>query len=890
MSKVFALFGSISIEGMETVNKAFKDIHTACKKTENTIGKFGKNVEFLGKQLTLLTAPLLGAGIAAVKFGMDFNQAMTNSLSIMGDVSVAMRKDMEMAAREMAKNSTFSVSQIADAYYFLASAGLSVKQSIAALPLVTKFAQAGLMDLSAATDYLTSSQSALGIRSADATKNLESMSRIADVLADAGNRSQATIEQFSKALTNKAGSALKLLNKDIEEGVAILAVYADQGIKGEEGGEALSITLRDLQRAYLKNSDVFKNAGIEIYDTAGKMNKMADIIRDLENLFKGMSDEQKRSTLIMLGFQDRSVASTMALVGFSEKIREYEKFHRLAGGTIEEVSKKQLESFKSQLIIIKNRLIDVSLTLWEKLYPILKESVIPAIEKTVSVIAKLADMFSTLPNWVQKTIVIIVGLVAVLGPFLLVMGKIIFITKALTAAMFILDAAILANPLVVTIVAAVAAAVMLTMVIQGIIDRVNKLRHEAKKPIFESAERDAERLALIRSRMTAIHKENLENAKKSSTIEEAAASKKKLLTEEEKKQLKELAEERKKMAQEYSDKLFELQATEETSFERRKKAAIDHAKTIKATQSEIAIIEKTFAVEREQFETKKAEENNQRIKDELEAKKSLEQQWSDNLLQQSDNKIAILDAARERDLANTELTEKAKADIIKYYENEVDKAKAEGVEKDRLRIESSLLSYGTAFLGYVDQVTSGQKTIGEATKDMAISIISIIQKEVLARAIASIAIAWAQAGVTFGASLAQLGITAAKVIPSIAALETVKVGIRSLAGGGLAKSRNGGIDATIAEGGQDEFVLPMRTGIAVLANALIEKLSSIKFPTFQSSGNLAMAGAGSNYTTDNRANNFNLYVGTLVADDAGIKKLSKEISKFQLIENQRRGM
>ena len=61
---------------------------------------------------------------------------MTKSLAIMGDVSDAMRNDMAQAARQVATSTKFSAEQAAESFFFLASAGLDAKASLAALPQV----------------------------------------------------------------------------------------------------------------------------------------------------------------------------------------------------------------------------------------------------------------------------------------------------------------------------------------------------------------------------------------------------------------------------------------------------------------------------------------------------------------------------------------------------------------------------------------------------------------------------------------------------------------------------------------------------------------------------------------------------------------------------------
>jgi TP901 family phage tail tape measure protein len=311
-------------------------------------------------------------GIAAVtKIAADFDSSMTQSLAIMGNVSDEMREKMEKAARDVAKTTTFSASEAADAYFYLASAGLDAQQAVAAMPQVSKFAQAGMFDMALATDLLTDAQSALGMTIRDdVVKNMENMTRVSDVLVKANTIANATVQQFSESLTNRAGAALRLVNKDVEEGVAVLAAMADQGVKGAEAGTRLDIVLRDLQVRGIKNADTFKELGVRVFDSAGNMNNLADIVGDLEGALGGLSDEQRRATLMQLGFQDRSVAAILSLVGMSDAIRGYESDLRSASGVTEEVANKQLESFSAQLGLLKDNLLDAGITIGTKLLPV----------------------------------------------------------------------------------------------------------------------------------------------------------------------------------------------------------------------------------------------------------------------------------------------------------------------------------------------------------------------------------------------------------------------------------------------------------------------------------------------------------------------------------------
>lgn len=410
-----------------------KQLEAGVASAATRIGALQTKMLALGKKLTKgLTLPILAVGAGSVVAFSSFDDAMTSSLAIMGDVSDTMRNDMAQAAREVGKSTTFSATEAAKAYFYLASAGLDAAQSIGAMPLVAKFAQAGNFDLALATDLLTDAQSALGLTVDDTAQNIENMTRVSDVLVKANTLANASVEQFSESLTTRAGAALRLLNKDMEEGVAVLAVFADQGVKGAEAGTRLDIVLRDLQRASITNREEWDRLGVSVYDATGTMLPLADIVQQMEGLLGNMSDEQKRATLMQMGFTDRSVAATTALLGTSEQIRRYEAGLRSAGGLTEEVAQKQLKSFRSQMILAKDKLVDAGIAIGQVLAP--------KIQTLVTWISKAASWFANLSPKVQNTVIAIAGIAAAIGPVLVIGSKLISTVRKISSAISVVGA------------------------------------------------------------------------------------------------------------------------------------------------------------------------------------------------------------------------------------------------------------------------------------------------------------------------------------------------------------------------------------------------------------------------------------------------------------------
>ncbi len=288
-----------------------------------------------------------------------FDDALTASLAITETVSPAIRKSLQDTAREVAKTTIFSANEAAGAYFNLLSAGQSVEQAMVSLPVVAQFAQAGLFDLEVATELLVTAQNALALTFDDPIKNMEQMTRVADVLAAADERAVGSIQDFAEALTNRAAASMRAYNIDVEEGVAVLAAWATQGLKGRTAGQAFSIVVRDLQRAALKEADAFKAVGVAVFDSEENFRNMADIVGDLEDAMEGLTDAGKKQLLQELGFQERSQQRILQLLGTSDAIRTFEADFREAGGTVERVSEKQMGSATKQMGLLKSAIIDV---------------------------------------------------------------------------------------------------------------------------------------------------------------------------------------------------------------------------------------------------------------------------------------------------------------------------------------------------------------------------------------------------------------------------------------------------------------------------------------------------------------------------------------------------
>lgn len=409
------------------ISKATADINHAA----NTINSHAKKIQAAGesirntglKMTAAITLPVAGM----VKSFASFDDKMTQSVAIMGDVSAEMRREMENTARTLSLSTKTSATDLAESYFFLASAGMNVVQSMAALPVVEKFATAGAFDMAKATDLLTDAQSALGLSSKDAEKNMQGLLRVSDILVRANTLANASVEQFSESLTNEAGAAIKQFNMDLEEGVAILATYADQGLKGNAAGSMLARMTRLLIKAVNDNKGAFERLNIPIEEFAKTGKNVTGVIEGITKATEGLGPAEKAATLEALGFQARIQQAILPLLGATDKIKGYEKALKEAGGTTKDIADRQLKSFSSQIKIVWNNILDFANDIGRILAPYIK--------KFGDFIKNLSDEWRGLGDETKKTIGIIIGITAALGPVLTIIGSIVAAAGGLVVVM-----------------------------------------------------------------------------------------------------------------------------------------------------------------------------------------------------------------------------------------------------------------------------------------------------------------------------------------------------------------------------------------------------------------------------------------------------------------------
>ena len=285
-------------------------------KAEGLVGKSGVvmkrtlgNISFA--QVGIAAAAAVGSMVLLEKkiisIGREFETNMKTVQAWSGATGQEL-KDLTDIARKMGATTEWTASQAAGALKYMAAAGFTAKESIAALPGTLDLATAGQVDLATATDITTDVLTAFGL-------GVEDLSRVNDAFINTTSNSNTNVNMLGQSMKMVAPTA-KLFGLSIEETSAFLGTLANAGVKAEMAGSGLNMAL-------LRTSKAAKMLGM-------------DAMTPLIDVLKEMKKQQWDATKIGEAFGARQVKTAGILM---DNIGNYEGLNQImaenAGATQE---------------------------------------------------------------------------------------------------------------------------------------------------------------------------------------------------------------------------------------------------------------------------------------------------------------------------------------------------------------------------------------------------------------------------------------------------------------------------------------------------------------------------------------------------------------------------
>lgn len=422
---------------LKDMEPAVKSLGERMQEAGEKMKKAGETMTDAGKKLTVgVTTPIVGLGTVATKAAVDFESAFAGVRKTV-DATEEEFAQLEQGIREMSKRMPAAATDIAAVAEAAGQLGIET-------PNILKFTET-MIGLGEATN-LTAEEGAIQFaRFANIVgMSQQDFDRLGSAVVALGN-SFATTEAEIVAMGMRLAGQGAQIGMTEAQIMALAAAMSSVGIEAEAGGTAMSTTLKKIQTAVsLAGEDLDKFAAVAQMSAEEFARAFqADPAAALQAFIDGLAASSSAGENLTL------ILSDLGITG----IRESDTLLRLAGanevlrGAVETATQAWDENIalqnevaqryattESQLAMFRNQLADVAVTLGQALIPALID-MLNAAQPIIDMIADWARWFANLDEGTQKVIITITGLVAALGPLLIILGKITSAIGTLTTAL-----------------------------------------------------------------------------------------------------------------------------------------------------------------------------------------------------------------------------------------------------------------------------------------------------------------------------------------------------------------------------------------------------------------------------------------------------------------------
>lgn len=485
-------FGSIAAKMTLDISNFTSQLNLAQNQAQRLAVESSKSFQIgsaltgMGKVLsTAVTLPLLGIAATSIKVGNEFQAQMSRVQAIAGATGGELDQ-MKRQAIELGAKTAFSAKEAAQGMENLASAGFQVNEIMDAMPGVLDLAAVSGGDVAASSEAMASSLRAFGLEAGQA-------GHVADVFARAAADTNAETVDMAEAMKYVAPVAHSM-GLSLEETAASIGIMADAGIKGSQAGTTLRGALSRIAKptkAMVKSMD---QLGVSFYDANGKMIPLREQIAQLKTATAGLTQEERNRHLVTL-YGQNSLSGMLALLDAGpEKLDKMTNALINSDGAAREMAETMQDNLASKIEQMGGA--------FESAAIVIQQILEPALTKVVGGITKLIEAFLNMSPVGQKMVVIFAGMVAALGPLLLIAGTVITTMVKLRIAMQFLGPAFMGTMgTIALVVAAFYALVAVFMIAYTKSERfrnfIDSLAPAIKKGLGVAVEWTAEKLKVL---------------------------------------------------------------------------------------------------------------------------------------------------------------------------------------------------------------------------------------------------------------------------------------------------------------------------------------------------------------------------------------------------------
>lgn len=269
--------------GIDTAAASMSSLQGKANTLNGALQTVGGALTGAGTRMTAgFTLPIAAAGVASIKTAADFEYAMAR----VGAVTSTAGDDLKVLsdrAIELSKTTRYTSTEVSDAMYYMGLAGWKSNEIFDNTSHILSLAAASGEDLSRVSDIVTDSLTAMGYTACDTES-------FVNVLAETMRSSNTDVDQMGEAFKYVAPLA-GALGYSIEDLALLLGTAANNGIKASQAGTSARQAFKNLISPTEKTANAMKKYNIALFDSTGNAYPLRKVMGDLRQQFGDLGIE-----------------------------------------------------------------------------------------------------------------------------------------------------------------------------------------------------------------------------------------------------------------------------------------------------------------------------------------------------------------------------------------------------------------------------------------------------------------------------------------------------------------------------------------------------------------------------------------------------------------------
>lgn len=411
------------------VRQGAQEATQAIQGIENSLGNMEsgfKSLEKTGAILTTaLTLPLVGFAKISLDTAKDFEYSMSEVQAISGATGSEL-KALEEQAKNLGATTFYSAQEASQGMKYYAMAGYEVNEIMDAMPASIDLAVASNTDLATVCDIVSDAMTGLKMSSEETT-------RFTDILAKTATSTNTTVEMLGESFKYSSATA-GMLGISAEDLSIALGLMANAGTKGTVAGNNLKTGLLRLSAPTDKMTEAMEKYNISLKTNEDGSVNLLETMSNMRTQLKNLDEVTQANVLSTIMGKEATSGWSAIINATDEDFKQLTEDIYNCNGTAKEMSEIMGDNLQGKLNNLSSAFDGVKMVVGEML--------IPVIEKFVEGLTNVFTWFNELDDGTQKIIVGFGGFLAVLGPVMLILPKIIKLCGLLKAGFIALKSGI----------------------------------------------------------------------------------------------------------------------------------------------------------------------------------------------------------------------------------------------------------------------------------------------------------------------------------------------------------------------------------------------------------------------------------------------------------------